>query len=85
MVHVKVVVALVQLLGDVEMAAQVVEADRVLMGAVLLSSHLMPLPLSPGTATRVAELHAWAGPVMVGGAGLGYRVMVCIPLIATGQ
>ena len=83
--HVKVVVELVQPYGEVEIAAQVVVAVRVLTGVVLLLFHLMPFPWSPGTATSVAELQASAGPVMVGGVGSGYMLMVCVPLIATGQ
>ena len=43
-IHVKVVVALVQPYGDVEIAAQVVVAVRVRTGEVLLSSHVIPVP-----------------------------------------
>ena len=85
MVHVKVVVALVQPYGDVEIAAQVVVAVRVLAGVVLLLFHLIPLPWSPGTATSVAELQASVGPVMVGGMGCGYMVTVCVPFMVAGH
>ena len=53
-------------------------AVRVRTGEGLLSSHVIPVPWSPGTATRVAELQASAGPVMVGGAGVGYMVTVVL-------
>ena len=71
-------VALVQPYGDIEIAAQVVVAVRVLAGVVLLLFHWIPFPWSPGTATSVAELHASLGPVMIGGAGVGYMLTVIL-------
>ena len=86
MVHVKVRLLLLQPYNDVEMADNVEVAVTVLAVAVLkLSVHWMPFPLSPGTATSMAELHASAGPVKVGGAGVGYRVTVVLLDLTAGH
>ena len=79
MVHVKVRLLLLQPYNDVEITDNVEVAVTVLALAVLeLSIHWIPFPWSPGTATSVAELHASLGPVMVGGAGVGYMLTVIL-------
>ena len=84
--HVKVRLLLLQPYNEVEITDNVEVAVIVLALAVLeLSVHWIPFPWSPGTATSVAELHASLGPVMVGGAGSGYMVTVCVPAMAAGQ
>ena len=85
MVHAKVVLVLVQPYGEVDIAAQVVVVVRALVGVVLLLSHFMALPWSPGMATSVAILQASLGPVMVGGAGVGYRVTVVLLDLTAGH
>ena len=85
-VHVRVVGSLLQPYNEVDITDNVAVAVMVLALAVLeLSVHWIPFPWSPGTATSVAELHASLGPVMVGGAGVGYMLTVILLDLTAGH